>query len=62
MNTYWFEVVGEDSILCGEQFFVEADDSDEAYEIVNEYFPNEEIACYGKVSEYEAEMMGFDTY
>lgn len=62
MNTYWFEVVGEDSILCGEQFFVEADNYDEAHAIVNEYFPNEEIACYGKVSEYEAEMMGFDTY
>lgn len=62
MNTYWFEVVGEDSILCGEQFFVEADNYDEAHAIVNEYFPNEEITCYGKVSEYEAEMMGFDTY
>lgn len=62
MKTYWFEIVGEDSILCGEQFFVEEENFDLAKAIVDEYFPDEEITCYGTVSEYEAEIMGFDTY
>lgn len=62
MYTYWFEIVGEDSILCGEQFFVEADSLENAFDIVGEYFPDEEVECYGDVDEYEAEIMGFDTY
>ena len=66
-NTYWFGIVGEDSDLCGEEFFVEVEAPKEiakaiaitrAYEI----FPHEEIECYGYVTETEAEMMGLDTY
>lgn len=62
MYTYWFEIITEDSELCGEEFFVEANTMHEAHEIVDTYFPNEDTLCHGKVSEVEAEMMGFDTY
>lgn len=62
MKTYWFEIIGEDSILCGEQFFVEAETLIEANKIVDDYFPDEITLCYGDVSDFEAEMMGYDTY
>jgi hypothetical protein len=62
MKTYWFEVIGEDSILCGEQFFVEEEDIDKATAVAETYFPDEIITCYGDVDDFEAEMMGFDTY
>ena len=65
--TFWFEVVGEDSDLCGEDFFVEvnADEEDPrttAGDIAAENFPNEELKCHGRVSWAQAEMMGLDTY
>lgn len=64
--TYWFEIVGEDSDLCGEEFLVEFPNGTtkvEAIEYVKyRLFPNEKVKCYGKVSDEEAEMMGLDTY
>ena len=63
MSTYWFEIVGEDSDLCGEKFFVELDSTEEyAIGYAEELFPGEELMYYGKVSAVEAEMMGLDTY
>ena len=62
MKIYWFEIVGEDSILCGEEFFVEEENLNLAKMVVNEYFEGEEIVCHGTISEFEAEMMGLDTY
>ena len=64
--TYWFSIEGEDSDLCGEEFFVEVKDEDNplaiAWDIAVENFPNEELKCYGRVSSAWAEMMGYDTY
>ena len=72
-TTYWFEIVGEDSDLCGEEFFtalytafcrnkrskkLKAQHVDYAQSI----FPGENIKCLGYVTEEEAEMMGLDTY
>lgn len=63
-TTYWFEIVGEDSDLCGEEFFTELETDDKQAHIAyaKSIFPNEKIRCYGKVSEEEAEAMGLDTY
>lgn len=65
--TYWFEVVDEDSDLCGEEFFVEVTDYEPdtlsmAWEIAIENFGDVKMKCYGRVSAFEAEMMGLDTY
>ena len=62
MRTYWFEIVGEDSDICGEEFFVEKENRQSAIEYANELFPGEEIECWGTVNEFQAEMMGLDTY
>ena len=63
-TTYWFEIVGEDSDLCGEEFFTELEDGtrDTHIAYANQLFPNEQIRCLGKVNATEAEMMGLDTY
>lgn len=65
--TFWFEVIGEYSGLCGEEFFVEvnADEEDPraiAGDIAAENFPNEKLKCHGRVTLEMAEMMGLDTY
>ena len=62
MKTWWYEVVGEESDLCGEEFFVEARSPKEADEIARDNFPDEQLHCFGLVSDYEAECMGLDTY
>lgn len=62
MKTWWYEVTGEESDLCGEEFFVEARSPKEADEIARDNFPGEELHCLGRVSDYEAECMGLDTY
>lgn len=67
MNDYLFEVVGEESDLCGEQFFVECDTVAEAWQTVAENFGtamivNDEIKCIGKYTPEEAEWLGYDTY
>ena len=63
---YLFEVVGEDSDLCGEEFFVEVvmeeDYRSVAWEIAIENFPNEELRCLGAYPPELAEAMGYDTY
>lgn len=63
-TTYWFEIVGEDSDLCGEEFFTELPNATKEQHVIyaHEVFPHEELRCYGKVSAAEAEMMGLDTY
>lgn len=66
-TTWWFGIVGEDSELCGEEFFVEIDYPTKdpkaaAKKQAAELFPGEEIECYGKITPLEAEMMGLDTY
>lgn len=63
---YLFEVVGEDSDLCGEGFFVEVPDGEDAlamaWDIATENFPYEELECIGTFSPVQAEAMGYDTY
>ena len=66
-TTWWFAVTDEDSDLCGEEFFVEIESlldeaKAKAIAYAKEIFPNVELKCYGRVSSYEAEMMGLDTY
>jgi len=65
-TTWWFEVTDEDSDLCGEQFFVEVGPSEhplsKAWEIAVENFGDIEMKCVRRVSAFEAEMMGLDTY
>lgn len=62
MKTYWFEIITEDGDLEGEEFFVEAATLPDACEIVKENFPGEDFKYNGRVSAFEAEMMGLDTY
>ena len=67
MITWWFEIVDEDSDLCGEQFFVEVDRCEDdpraiAIDLAGELFGDVEMECLGRVSAFEAEMMGLDTY
>ena len=71
MLNYLFEVVGEDSDLCGEQFFVQVNPEEfktaskalaKAYEIARENFEGEEIRAQGVYSDEVAEWMGLDTY
>lgn len=63
-TTFWWTITGVDSDLCGEEFFTEL--KEDSVIIHRQYaesiFPNERLFCLGKVSEYEAECMGLDTY
>ena len=63
-TTYWWTIKDEESDLCGEEFFTELLDADaiDHKKYVKEIFPNEHCVCLGIVSEFEAEMMGLDTY
>lgn len=66
-TTWWFAITGEDSDLCGEEFFVEVYTTldkakAEAIHMAERIFEGEQLICYGRVSQVEAEMMGLDTY
>lgn len=64
-RNHWFEIVGTDSELCGEEFFVALDKiftKDVAFKLAREYFPNEHLVYLGWVNDEEAEAMGLDTY
>ena len=60
MKNFLFEMMsGENE---GEMFFVQAENRDEADEILGEYFWGEKIKFRGIYSDEEAERMGYDTY
>ncbi len=63
-STYWWEIIDEDSELCGEEFFTELKNADaiDHKKYAKEIFPNEKLHCLGEVSAEEAEIMGLDTY
>lgn len=63
-TTYWFEIVGEDSDLEGEEFFTALENGTREQHLAyaKDIFPNEKLHCLGQVSEEEAECMGLDTY
>ena len=66
-STWWFAINDEESDLCGEEFFVEVEATldvakAKAIEEAKKIFPNEKLTCYGRVSRFEAEIMGLDTY
>ena len=65
-TTWWFEVIDEDSDLRGEEFFVEVGPDDDplsmAWDIAAENFGDVKMKCHGRVSAFQAEMMGLDTY
>lgn len=62
MNNYLFEIITESSPSCGEQFFVQANTRAEANEVLDDFFCYESTKYLGKYSDFEAEMMGLDTY
>ena len=62
MLNYLFEIVGEDSELCGELFFVQAVDREEADELLKVWFADEEVECIGEYTDEDAEILGYDTY
>ena len=61
---YLFKVIGENSEIYGEEFLTELENASkqEHIDYAHRLFPNEKIRCYGKLTEFEAEMMGIDTY
>ena len=61
---YLFKVIGENSEIYGEKFLTELENASIAEHIAyaKEWFPSEKIRCLGRVSEFEAELMGLDTY
>ena len=59
---YWFGIVGIYDEHSGEEFIVAAASAIEARSTANELFPGEKIRSYGRVSEFESEMMGLDVY
>ena len=63
-TTYWFEIIGEDSDLCGEEFFTELENATKEQHITyaHEIFPDEELRYVGKYAPEEAEILGYDTY
>ena len=63
-RTWHFGIVGEDSEFCGEEFLVALQNATkkDAIAYAHEQFPNEKLRCYGEVSEFEADIMGLDTY
>ena len=58
--TYWFCIEDVDSDLCGEEFFVEAEDRIAANKTACVYF--EEPHNCGEVTWEEADALGYDTY
>ena len=62
MFDYLFEIVGEESELCGEEFFVECDSLEEAWSIAESNFPNEDLRYWGQYDPEEAEILGYDNY
>jgi len=62
MRDFLFGIVGEDSENCGEQFFVECDTLEDAWLVVQDNFPDEEIEYICEYHPAVAEMIGLDTY
>ena len=62
MRHYLFEIVDENSEVCGEEFLVGAENIDVAWEIAEEYFGDWELKYWGEWSEEEAEMSGLDEF
>lgn len=56
MKTYWFK-----DRKTGEEFFVEQENKEKAFEVAKNFF-GDEIKCFGRISEQEAEFYGYDTY
>lgn len=56
MKTYWFK-----DRKTGEEFFVEQENKEKAFEVAKKFF-GDEIKCFGRISEQEAEFYGYDTY
>ena len=63
---YLFEVIDEGSELCGERFFVEVLNNEDAlnmaWDNACENFPDVELDCIGSYPPSLAEAMGYDTY
>lgn len=61
---YHFEITDENSDLAGEEFLTELQDASKEEHIAyaKSIFPNVELTCCGRRSEYEAEALGLDTY
>ena len=60
MIDYLFEVIGEDSDLCGEQFFVECEEIYDAWVIAQKKFPDEKLKLMGAYCPEEVEILNHD--
>jgi hypothetical protein len=60
MKNYLFEIMNGE--YEGEMFFVQANNREEADEILGKYFWGETVKCRGIYTDEEAERMGYDTY
>lgn len=61
-KNWWFEIVGENDELCGEEFFVYETDRKKAWDTARIYFPFEELVCHGAFDDEFADNLGLDTY
>ena len=59
-TTYWWEIIGEESALYGEEFFTELKSNKKSthFKYAKENFPKEKLRCLGKVSTTETKMSG----
>lgn len=60
MANYLFEFTEGD--LEGEMFFVQTDSQEEAIDEALELFPFDVLRYCGPYSDFEAEILGYDTY
>ena len=61
MIDYLFEIVDEDSELCGERFFVEREEIYDAWIVAQENFPDEKLELIGAYYPEDAEILGYET-
>lgn len=68
MNTYWWQIVGEDSAFCGKEFFTRLKSDKEAthFKYAKKIFPDEKLNCLGPINTTLAEIIslanGLPTY
>lgn len=61
MIDYLFEIVDEDSELCGERFFVEREEIYDAWIVAQENFPDEKLELIGAYYTEDGKILGYET-
>lgn len=62
LKNFLCEIITEDSMYEGEKFFVQTDTLGNASRIAYALYPEEEITFRGIYTDFEAEMLGYDTF